>query len=113
MDGIMDGQKYWRCQNGHVLGLIRRRKVSAQVQDMRVNYHTNVLLIFRSAVDLACGELTRDEVKSNAGGYLYGRMLLGFQWKCNIPGCGCAGIWHPDAEATDWLKKRYGKKEGA
>lgn len=106
MDGIFDGSmnaRQWRCNKGHVLGLVVRTKEQAIVNSVTVKYHTRKLIIFRKAIDL----LTDAMQEADAAGELQGRMLLGFSWKCSVPGCGCVREWHPDDEALDWLKKRF------
>jgi len=107
MDGILDGLKHWKCGKGHVLGVIKREKIKTKLDDgIEVEYHTTVLMIFRKAIDLSSE--TMDDV--DVAGTLYSRMLLGFQWKCSVLGCGCFRDWHPDDDALDWVKKRYGVK---
>jgi len=106
MDGILDGlvsAKQWKCKKGHVLGLVVRTKEQAKVESMTVKYHTSKLIIFRNAVDL----FVNANEAVDAAGQLQGRMLLGFSWKCSVPGCGCIREWNPDDEALDWLKKRF------
>lgn len=103
MDGKkLDELKQWKCENGHVLGVMERARVKGE----EFEYHTSKLIIFRTAIDLAAETMTDVDV----AGTLYGRMLLGFSWKCSIEGCGCVREWHPDEEAHDWLRKRHGKK---
>jgi hypothetical protein len=101
MDGKLDGLKYWRCKNGHLLGVVGRR----QVVMSGVRFHTPLLMIFRMAIDLAVAKMDSADV----AGELYGRMLLGFRWRCSVAGCGCAREWHPEEDALDWLFRRYGK----
>lgn len=105
MDGVLDGlmnAKQWKCNKGHVLGVVVRTKEQADVEGVTVKYHTSKLIIFRFAIDLLA-----DAMKEvDAAGELHGRMLLGFSWKCSVLGCGCIREWNPDDEALGWLKKR-------
>ena len=107
MDGLMTvSAKQWKCKKGHVLGLVVRTKEQAKVENMTVKYHTSKLIIFRNAIDLSA--LSTDvEQDVDSAGELQGRMLLGFSWRCSVPGCGCVRDWNPDDEALDWLKKRF------
>ena len=97
----MSNSKPWRCEKGHVLGLIRGESVSKVVKGAgRVNYRTNRLLIYRHAIDM-----TADAPEDvDVAGSLDDFMLLGFTWKCSI--CGVDRLWHPDEEALSWLRLR-------
>jgi hypothetical protein len=108
MDGKLDGDrlgemKRWKCKNGHVMGVFDRAEAYVTIDKKPVRYHTVKLIIFRQAIDM---ELDRLE-DVDAAGTIYGRMLLGFSWRCSVPGCGCIREWNPDDEALDWLKKRF------
>lgn len=107
MDGNFYGAKQWKCRNGHVLGVVLSKRIKTQVEDIKVEYNTSVLIIFRKAIDL--NSETMDDV--DACGILYGRMLLYFRWECSVLGCGCHRDWYPDDDALDWLQKRYGKEK--
>jgi hypothetical protein len=108
MDETLDGLKQWKDAKGHVLGVIRREKIKTKLDDgEEIEYHTSVLIIFRKAIDLESASM--DDV--DVGGTLYARLLLGFQWKCSVPGCDCIRYWHPDDDALDWLQKRYRKEK--
>jgi len=100
----MDELKKWKCGKGHVLGVIERKQVRAVVGGLKVEYFTAQLLIYRNGVDLDAG-------KPEVAGSIYGRMLLGFSWNCNVPGCGCVKEWHPGEDALEWLRNRYAKDE--
>lgn len=108
MDGILDGKrldemKQWKCRNGHVMGVYESAQVETKIEKQSVRYRTVKLIIFRQAVDANADPL----VDVDAAGTIFGRMLLGFSWRCSVPGCGCIREWNPDDEALDWLKKRY------
>lgn len=104
MDGISDGKiKQWKCGKGHVLGVVVREKVKTKIEGVTLKYHTSKLVIYRLAIDLEA----ESAAQVDAAGTLFGRMLLGFSWKCSVPGCGCVRDWNPDDEALDWLKRRF------
>jgi hypothetical protein len=112
MDGILDGKrldemKQWKCANGHVMGVYERATVDAKIERRSVRYHTVKLIIFRQAINMEAEPL----VDVDAAGTIYGRMLLGFSWRCSVPGCGCVREWNPDDEALDWLKKRFEREQ--
>lgn len=48
MDGKLDGLKHWKCENGHVLGIVDR----VQVSNNGTKYHVSRLMLFRQAIDL-------------------------------------------------------------
>lgn len=48
MDGRLDGLKHWKCENGHVLGIVNR----VQVSNNGTKYHVSQLMLFRQAIDL-------------------------------------------------------------
>ena len=107
LDGTnLVNMKHWLCGNGHIMGVIERVQTGVRMADeSTLRYFTKRLLIFRVAVDLNAEVPAEIEVV----GALDGRMLS-MVWKCSIPGCGCMKEWHPDEDALDWLKQRYGKK---
>lgn len=107
MDGILDGMKHWKCKNGHVMGAYERATVDAKIEHRTIRYHSVKLIIFRQAIDMDSEPL----VDVDAAGTIFGRMLLGFSWKCSVPGCGCIREWNPDDEALDWLRKRFAERE--
>lgn len=111
MDGTkFDEMKRWKCKAGHLLGVYEHTTADVKIDGRSLQYHTAKLLIFRQAVDAADGEKLG---AVDVAGTLLGRMLLGFSWKCSVPGCGCIREWNPDDEALDWLKKRFDRKDGA
>ena len=103
MDGNFENMKPWKCKSGHVLGVYDRATVDAKIEGQTVRYHTTKLIIFRQAINMESERLEAVD----AAGTIYGRMLLGFSWRCSVPGCGCIREWNPDDEALDWLKKRF------
>lgn len=110
MDGNLDSKrldemKQWKCKNGHVLGVYERATADVKIEGRSLRYHTVKLVILRQAVDVNVEPLL--EWRVDTAGTLFGRMLLGFSWKCSVPGCGCIREWNPDDEALDWLKKRF------
>lgn len=112
MDGILDGKrldkmKQWKCANGHLMGVYEHAKADVTVEKKTLHYHTVKLIIFRQAINMESEPL----VDVDAAGTIYGRMLLGFSWKCSVPGCGCIREWSPDDEALDWLKKRFEREK--
>lgn len=49
MDGSkLDGLKQWKCEKGHVLGIVERVQVSGKAR----KYHVSRLMLFRNAIDL-------------------------------------------------------------
>ena len=109
LDGTtLDGLKKWRCNKNkdHILGVVERVQVSAQVNGAALKYYTTRLIIFRQTVDLAAEIPIEIEV---AGG-IDGRMLS-MVWRCSVPGCGCIKEWHPDEEALIWLYERARVKD--
>lgn len=48
MDGTFDGLKPWKCNKGHVLGIVERVQVSGD----GTKYHVSRLMLFRQAIDL-------------------------------------------------------------
>jgi len=106
LDGkVLSNSKQWRCDKGHILGVIERVQVSVMLDDKStLKYYTTRLIIFRAAVDL-CAEVPAEIA---VAGTLDGKMLS-MIWKCSVPGCGYFKEWHPDEGALEWLKKRYGK----
>lgn len=109
LDGTtLANSKKWRCDKNkdHILGVIERVQVSAQVNGTVLKYYTTRLIIFRKAVDQSSEIPAEIEV---AGG-IDGRMLS-MIWKCSVPGCDCIKEWHPDDDALMWLYKKYGNKE--
>lgn len=106
LDGKTLGKaKQWKCNKNkdHILGVIERVQAGALIDGKALKYYTTRLLIFRAAVDLSAEVPAEIEVS----GAVDGRMLS-MVWKCSVPGCGCIKEWHPDEDALDWLRKRYG-----
>lgn len=112
LDGkTLNNLKQWKCgrNSDHILGVIERVQVSVEMDDKStLKYYTTRLVIFRAAVDLGADVPAEIEV----AGVVDGKMLS-MVWKCSVPGCGCMKEWHPEEGALEWLRKRYGKKEGA
>ncbi len=48
MDGKIDKLKQWKCENGHVLGIVDR----VQASNNGTKYHISRLMLFRQAIDL-------------------------------------------------------------
>jgi hypothetical protein len=49
MDGSkLDGLKHWKCENGHVLGIVER----VQASNKGNKYYVSRLMLFRIAIDL-------------------------------------------------------------
>lgn len=107
LDGkTLSSSKQWRCNKGHILGVIERVKVSVVLDDRStLNYFTTRLIVFRMAVDLGAEVPAEIDVSSNMDG-----KMLSMTHRCSVPGCGCIQEWHPDEGALEWLKKRYGKE---
>lgn len=100
----MDGTKQWTCENGHVLGVIERVRVSVRLRSGEsLKYHTPRLLLYRQAVDL--GDENPAEV--DVCGEVEGRTLLNLTWKCSVPGCGKIRKWYAAPEVVDALARMY------
>jgi len=81
MDGL-DGLKQWKCEHGHVLGVIRREAVSANGS----TYHATRLMLFRQAIDLDAGAMLDVDVIA----LIEGTTL---DVRCSVQGCGATRTW--------------------
>lgn len=106
LDGnaLLDGErfKHWKCDQGHVLGVIERVKMSLQVEEVKIRYFTSRLVLFRNAVDMAADRPAEIEVAGQGDG-----RILSIVWKCSVPGCGCLREWHPQRELVEFLASTY------
>lgn len=90
------GLKQWKCENDHVLGVIRRAPVS--VNGMVV--HVTRLMLFREAIDLgASGSLQDVDVIA----VIEGTTL---DVRCSVAGCGATRTWWMGEAALERLFER-------
>ncbi|MFZ5856759.1 MAG: hypothetical protein ACOYZ6_08010 [Chloroflexota bacterium] len=104
LDGqLLDGSQQWKCQNGHVLGVIERVKAELRVKGGKtLRYYTTRLALFRQAVDLGVERPAEIEVS----GALDGK-ILSMRWRCSVAGCGCVEEWHPAPDVAELLASTY------
>ena len=85
MDGKLDGLKQWKCEKGHLLGIIERVQVSGKSG----KYHVERLILFRQAIDLdPKSTVALDDV--DVIGNIEGTMM---DIRCSVPGCGEVRTW--------------------
>ena len=82
----MDGLKQWKCDNGHVLGVIQRVKAESG--------HVARLMLFRHAIDLnGNGHLEDVDVIANIEGTTLDVV-------CDVEKCGKKRTWFISADAV-------------
>jgi hypothetical protein len=95
--------KHWKCDHGHLLGVTERVRQVLEVRPgVKIRYHTTILLIFRTSVDLSVDVPTEIEVAGQGDG-----RILSIVWKCSVPGCGCIREWHPERDVVEFLAATY------
>jgi len=103
LDGqLLDGSQQWKCENGHVLGVIERVKAELRVNGKTLRYYTTRLALFQQAVDLGIERPAEIRVI----GALDGKMLS-MRWRCSVPGCDCIEEWHPAPDVAELLASTY------
>jgi hypothetical protein len=91
----LDGKKQWKCENGHVLGVVQREKVS---QGERRVWITR-LLLFRHAIDLQSGQMAEGDVAARVEGTV-------FDVRCDVAGCGAVRSWYIGEEMMEMLVEK-------
>lgn len=86
----MDEMRIWTCENGHVMGLVRKN-----------GRGITQLLVYRQAVDTTAEEPEAPEVM----GIIEGTVL---DIRCSV--CDSVRTWFPSQDALDRLLERAGKK---
>ena len=95
MDGMLGNLKVWKCEKGHVLGLVRRDRNKTKEQR---EFWVSRLMLFRQALDE-----TEDVEKGDVIALIEGTTL---DVKCSVPGCGCARTWWTGEDALERLIER-------
>lgn len=95
MDGLKE-MKQWKCENGHVLGVIQRAKAGKR--------HVARLMLFRKAIDLnANGQADEIDVIANIEGTT-------LDVRCSVPGCGKVRSWFMGEDAMEQLLKQVQRR---
>lgn len=101
MDGqLLDGSQQWKCEHGHVLGVIERVKAELRVNEKTLRYFTTRLALFRQAVDLSMERPAEIEVSGAVDG-----RILSMRWRCSV--CGGIKEWHPAPDVAEFLANTY------
>ena len=96
MAGNLGNLKHWTCENGHVLGVIRRDKAHT---DSGREFWVSRLMLFREAVDLETVQPENVDVMA----LIEGTTL---DVRCSVPGCGCSRTWWAGDDAYERLRER-------
>lgn len=91
----LDGQKRWKCENGHVLGVVQREKVSVGNSRRWITR----LLLFRHAIDLQSGQMAEVDVAAHVEGTV-------FDVRCDVAGCGAVRSWYIGEEMMEMLVEK-------
>jgi hypothetical protein len=81
----MDGLKQWKCEKGHVLGVVQRVKVESG--------YVSRLMLFRHAIDLENGKVEDVDVIANIEGTT-------LDVACDVEKCGRKRTWFMSAEGV-------------
>ena len=95
MVGTLGNLKVWKCEKGHVLGLVRRDRNKTKEQR---EFWVSRLMLFRQALDE-----TEDVERGDVIALIEGTTL---DVKCSVPGCGCARTWWTGEDALERLIER-------
>lgn len=98
MDGNLGSLKQWKCEKGHVLGVIRRDKAKAESGR---DFWVSRLMLFRQAVDLNAQAMTDVDVIA----LIEGTTL---DVRCSVPGCNCSRTWWMGEDALERVLERVG-----
>ena len=97
MDGTLGNLKVWKCEKGHVLGLVRRDRNKTKEQR---EFWVSRLMLFRQAV---ASDGQADLEQADVIALIEGTTL---DVKCSMPGCGCARTWWTGEDALERLIER-------
>lgn len=94
MDGKMDELKQWKCENGHVLGVVERVRATSN----GVKYYVSRLMLFRQAIDEESFVLKDVDVIANIEG-----TVMDIRCSC----CSTVRTWWMGAASLErFLEKR-------
>jgi len=96
MDGKLDKLKQWKCEKGHVLGVIRRDR---DTTESGREFWVSRLMLFRQAVNLDAVKAENVDVMA----LIEGTTL---DVKCSVPGCGSSRTWWAGDDAYERLMER-------
>ena len=83
----MADMKQWRCNGGHVLGVISINRVNG--------FQTPKLMLYRNAVDLSAEQPKQVDVI----GPVWGRITI----RCDVENCDSVTTWKPNEEVMKQL----------
>jgi len=89
----MDRLKQWKCDNGHVLGVVQRVRVDG--------FHVSRLMLFRHAINLDVdGKMEDVDVIA----IIEGSTL---DAACDVENCGAKRTWHMGKDVVKKVKAMY------
>lgn len=91
----LQGLRQWKCQNGHVLGVIERMEMNEAGQKRQVTR----LLLFRQAIDPMQGNIQDADVIASVEGTT-------FDVRCSVIGCCETRSWFIGEDAIQRLLQR-------
>lgn len=86
--------RYWKCPNGHALGIVVREKILSDAEGKKVIHFVDRLLKFRRAMDLSVEPLVFSEIDCKIEGTV-------FDIACDVAGCGAVRTWHMGESALE------------